>query len=286
MRYRGATELPAAELEAYRQLLIDSVLASDPAGAAELALSGGVDSAAILFAMLELGRKPTCFTFYCQDTISEDLQSARALCRHFGLKLREVEIPWDLEELERVLRDLVLPACHNIRKKTIVQCVHPWAYLYPRMESHLALCGLGADDLLCSQRKVQVKLNTEGEDALWEAGWRGRSYTKDLNFSSANIVRFGERYGKTLVDSYDTPGIHRWFEQFPVKLLHTPFEKAATVLAWRDYFAQGAFRRAHSSYQVNSKLKVLHEQLLGTRLNTRGAKDVVSIYKDLAEGKV
>lgn len=197
-----------AELALYRERMCALVEMHDQDKTAELALSGGVDSMTVLFAMLETGRKPTCFTFYLQDTPSEDLLSSQAVCKRFGLKHRAVEIPWDIRKLAHDVRHLILRA--EVLKKTIIQCMHPWLYLYPAMESDLALCGLGGDDLLCTQRKVQVLLNMKGEQALRESGYR-KCYSSDLNFSAANIIRLGEEYGKRLIDVYDDRELEAWF---------------------------------------------------------------------------
>ncbi|KAA0573388.1 asparagine synthase-related protein [Azospirillum sp. Sh1] len=294
--------IPNSELKVYRQLLIERIEREDPNRTAELALSGGIDSATLLFAMLESGRRPTCFTFYIDKSPSEDLIASRALCQHFGLTLREVAIPWDMDQLVRDLRRII-PAAHNPRKPTIVQCMHPWLYLYPAMQSDLAFCGLGAEDQFGTQGKLQKFINMTvaaakrdgktpaearevADKAVWDQGWRGRSWEGDLDHSTANIIRLGRSYGKTLIDLYSGDRrLIEWFGKWSVFDLQKPFPKAASVYAFEDYYRQGAFLRKPSNYQINSKLKDMHEALCNEpRYNKRGAKAVVSIYMDIAKG--
>lgn len=275
--------IPDSEIQKLRQLFIERIEAVDPNRDAGLALSGGVDSMTVLFAMLESGRKPVCYTFVCESTPSDDHASSVAVCKHFGLEHVTITIPWDMEKLVADIRVLVQKA-HKI-KNTIIQCMHPWLYIYPALKSDTILCGLGADELFCNQQKVQILLHAKGDDAVREAGYR-KTYTDDQNFSSWNIINLGKDYGKTLVDVYHTPEINAWFYQWPIDDLHRPFEKAATVLAFGDYFKQGAFRRPHSSYQKNSKLKDMHFALLGTEYNQVGAKDPGVIYRGIYKGKI
>ena len=152
-----------------RELMIQLIEERDPDRTASLALSGGTDSATILFGMIETGRRPRCYTFYCENTISTDLLASRRLCQHFGLELVEVQIPWDLERLVLDLRTLTQRA--RVIKKTVIQCMHPWLYIYPEMvkrDDRLMFNGLGGDDHYCSKRKVMVAVRTKGERCALE----------------------------------------------------------------------------------------------------------------------
>jgi hypothetical protein len=228
--------------------------------------------------MLATGRKPHCITFYVEGIESNDLRSARNVCKTFGLALTEVMLPHDVERTVADIRK-VLPHCHLI-KKTIIQCMQPWLYIYPAMRSDLILDGLGGDDLYCNQRKVQVALHQKGEAAILK--WR-KVYSDDLDFSSGNIHRFAAYYQKRSFDFYHSPAIEQWFLQFKVKALHSPYEKYPSVAAFVDFYQHGNFRRSHSSYQINSGLREVHDQLLRSPYNQRKAQSVVAIYNDLAK---
>ncbi len=262
----------------FRALMLRRIEETDPGRTAELALSGGVDSTTVLFAMLESGRRPRCITFHVEGHTSADLLASRALAKRFGLELAEVTLPRDVERIAADVRAL-LPHCHVV-KKTVVQCLHPWLYIVPAMQSDLILNGLGADDLYCNQRKVQVALRQpDGEQAILQ--YR-HVYSLDLNFSGGNIERYVRRMGKRTVDVYNDKAVEDFFLQFEAKALHKPFEKALSVQAFRDYYDMGRFFRPRSAYQINSGLRERHEQLLRSPYNRKGAKEVVVVYRDMA----
>lgn len=279
------TQIPDEEIAEYRRLLIDKIEREDPERRASLALSGGTDSVAVLFAMLASGRKPDCYTFRCEGVNSSDHQSAVALCEHFGLKHHSIVVPWDLAKLEADCRYLVSKA--HVIKDTIIQCMHPWLYIYPAMSERKMFCGLGGDDLYCTQLKVQKELRMKGEQAVRDNGWR-KVYSDDPIFSTWNIINLGrEVYGKALIDAYHDPAIEAWFLKFPIRDLHTPFEKAPSVLAFSEFYSQGPFRRAHASYQINSKLKDMHQQLLQLPAAVEaGAKGTIWVYRRMATGEI
>lgn len=257
-----------------RELMIDRVR-SIPRPF-ELALSGGTDSTTVLFACLAAGIKPRCLTFRLSAVDSGDCRASRFIAKHFGLDLEVVEVP---SAPEAMIRDIKAVAPHaHVLKKTIIQCLIPWLYIYPAMETETIVTGLGGDDLYCNQRKVQVALNTQGEEAIRE--WR-KTYSDDLRFSNANIIRFGKQYGKECIDAYHWKPIVDWFAKHPAKSLNRPYEKHPSIEAFRDYYGQAPFRRAHSSYQVNSGLRDFHDGLLKSQHNTRRRKAVIALYRDI-----
>lgn len=258
----------------------------DPDKKAALALSGGTDSVTILFSMLATGRRPRCYTFHVDGIESTDLLSSRSLAKHFGLELIEVTIPSDPDQIADDVRKYI-NECHVI-KKTIVQCMHPWLYLYPAMQERgdtLVINGLGGDDLYCNQRKINVALGKHGEAAVIQ--WR-KVWSDDINFSAANIKRWGwGGFGIRNIDFYNHEDIENWFLQFTIRALHKPMEKYPSVAAFSEFYKMGNFYRKHDSYQINSGLKKAHEQLLkSTKWNVRYAKDMITIYNDFVHGRI
>ena len=258
----------------FRDLMVERVRAVERPY--ELAFSGGVDSATMLFASLEAGYAPRLLTFRMEGVESGDARAARSIAGHFGLEQEEVVIPSDAASLERDARR-VLPYA-AVMKKVIVQCLIPWLYLYPAMRTGTILSGVTADDYYCNQRKVQVELHKHGEAAIMQ--YR-RSYASDLSFSTANILRFAGEYGKRNVDVYDHESVERFFLRFPARALNRPYAKHISIRAFADYYRQGAWRRERASYQVNSGLRDLHDALLrDPARNPRGHKAVVALYRE------
>lgn len=283
--------MPAMTEEAlseYRKILVSAIKESAPDDNVGIALSGGIDSATVLFAMLEAGVTPkAAYTFYIEGNETNDLRSSRILSSHFGIDLVEIPLPWSPKMAVEDVREL-LPHCHKL-KKTIVQCLHPWKYMVKVIKEPTVFWGVGADDHFASQRKVAVLLRKEGEQAVRDAGWR-KCYSSDLDFSAANIARYAKNMGGiTLVDPYDRDDTTEWFLRWDIGQLHKQLngknlEKAVSVLAFADYFKQGSFYRKPARYNIESGLRDFHQALVHTEYNTRDMKDVIGIYHDIRDG--
>ena len=267
------------DAKAFREICNQRIAEIDPDGTAALALSGGTDSVTVLFAMLDTGRHPRCYTFYMDGIISVDLKSSRKLCRDFGLELMEVPLPSDDDGIIEDIRT-VIPYCHII-KKTMVQCMIPWLHLYPSMIEKHIITGIGGDDLYCTQRKLQVAFHRGGDEAV--AKYR-KPYTDDLNFSAGNIQRYAAKFEKVNTDFYNTDSIFSWMNQFSLDCINKPIMKAPSVFAYEDYYKRGAYYRDQTehSYQVNSKLRDCHDRLLKSKYNKAGHKAVIGLYNEIA----
>ena len=263
-----------------RSIFSDRIKEIDPDGKAALALSGGTDSLTVLFAMLDNGIKPTCYTFYMKGYTSADLKSSRMICKDFGLKLIEVQIPSDVGSVYEDIK-AVLQYCEYV-KKTIIQCMTPWKYIYPAMEEKRIITGIGGDDLFCTQRKLQVAYHNGGDEAVMQ--YR-KCYSDDLHFSAANIARYANQFDKENVDFYNCSEIFDFVNQFSLSAINKPFMKCASVKVYDDYYRKGSYYRDQTehSYQVNSRLRDFHDALLKSEYNTQGHKAIIGLYNQMAK---
>ncbi len=267
------------DAKALREIYIERIEEIDPNRNSALALSGGTDSITALFAMIETGRKPECYTFYMDGIISKDLQASRHACKYFGLKLHEIIVPRDVDSMYNDVKR-VLPYCEHV-KKTIVQCMIPWLYIYPAVEQDKIITGLGGDDYFATQRKTQVRYHQFGDEAILN----GRIYYgNDLRFSGANIERFAKHYGKQYSDFYDSKKIEQFLLKYTYAAINKPYAKYASVVAFMDYYKAEPFYRDQTehSYQTNSKLKDCQDMLLHSKYNTKGHKAIIGLYNQIA----
>ena len=263
----------------FRDICIKRIMEIDPNGTAALALSGGTDSITVLFSMLELGRKPTCYTFHMAGINSVDYIASKKICKDFGLKHVEVVVPSDLETMYHDI-ERVIPYCEHV-KKTIIQCMVPWLYIYPEMQEKTIITGIGGDDLFCTQRKLKIQFANEGDLAIMSMR---HCYTDDLRFSGANIQRFASAYGKRFIDFYNTEDIFGFMRGFSLGAINKPVDKYASIKAFSDYYKRGSYYRDQTdhSYQINSKLRECHELLLKSKYNTGCHKAIIGLYNDIA----
>lgn len=262
-----------------RGLFLKRIEEIDPPKKAALALSGGTDSVTVLFSMLDTGRKPRCYTFFMDGIISVDLKSSRNLSREFGLELVEVPVPSDIDSIYQDVKDII-PHCEHV-KKTIIQCMIPWKYIYSAMDEDTIITGIGGDDLFCTQRKLQVLFHKSGDTAL--APYR-KCYSNNLDFSAANISRYGRHYGKSNIDFYDDKAIFDFCNQFSFSAINKPVVKGAAIRAFMDYYQMGSYYRDQTdhSYQINSRLRDCHDRLLTSAYNKHGHKAIIGLYNEIA----
>ena len=276
---RRFTKNDASEL---RDLFNKRIEKIDPNKEAALALSGGTDSMTALLAMIDTGRHPRCYTFYMSGIISKDLLSARHACKYFGLDLTEIAVPSDIDTMYADIKR-VIPLCENV-KKTIVQCMIPWLYIYPAIKEEIIISGMGGDDFYATQRKLRVRYHREGDKSILnDRKW----YGDDLRFSEANIIRLADKYGKKHIDFYadeNDKSIEAFLLQYSFDAINKPFDKYPSVVAYADYYeAEPLYRdQTEHSYQINSRLRDCHDRLLNSRYNRCGHKAIIGLYNQIA----
>ena len=273
------SNITASDIAYYRQLLLARAKELDHDGKSAVALSGGVDSATVLFALLEIGSRPKCYTFYVKGYESPDLISARSLTKHFGVDLVEVEIPSDADS---IYADILHGFGYSqYLKKTIVQTMVPWKYICPAVDGPRIITGLGQDLFYGLSRDASVMLHKDGELAVFK--YRAVDMTHSVKNSDGNCMLYcREAFGKELCALYETVPISDFFRKFTLASLQKPYEKWVTVEAFKDYFGQGKFYRKHLNYQM-SGIKQFHDSLLRSKYNTRNSKAIIALYRDVSK---
>lgn len=277
-----------------RDLMVARCNQIDPQKKATVALSGGIDSVTMLFAMLESGRRPRCYTFYADGYESPDLLAARRVTKHFGLEHVEVAVSVDHDQMVADIRHIINNTCKV--KKTIIQCVHPWVYTAPAMKRHgddHILIGFAAGNFFNLSRRDNKALRALGEEEFLRQGWRDHKFT-DLRFVDGNVAYYCKTaHGIHMDDWYACDPICNWFKKFKVAELHqaedgSRLEKAPCLYAFEDYYKQGPFANKPSSYQVNSKIRDFHDGLLWNPKYNPGHKHqhIIAIYNRIANGVI
>jgi len=270
------------QLLAARRILVKRAEQLDPNGTAELFLSGGVDSATILFALLEAGRRPHCLTFEVAGTSNVDVVVSQKLCAFFGLRHTTVTIPRSLDQLladvRWVLTNVDWRRANRI-KKTIVQCCHPTRYLYPALDGNLALWGLGGDDIF---RTETVYIRQESRDGWQVHSRKRRTFADNPRYSNYHILDLGRRvFGIQTESFYHFPAWWAFAQQFPTPETNHPQQKYLSVGAFADYWRRGSWYRHNAPYQVISGLRQYHNLLLSLP-EYQQHRDVLAVYNRLA----
>lgn len=267
----------------YRQLLVEAVRKNiEAVGTKDVALllSGGTDSTLVLFALLELGIKPKCYTFAVEGYASGDLVMAQKLTGYFGLQHELIILKPSVDQLEADVRYLI--GHLNMFRKTVIQCMHPIKYVVEKAVENgetVMFNGLNADSLYGTSRKICI----EGRDTVENFVRMRKEEAYDPTLSDHIIKRYIEENGIKSIDPYREPEIESfffdngwsWFD------MNKPKEKAIAYEAFKDYYEKPSFKvyRRSSSYQIESKLREYHDLLLDTKLNTGDWKIVTPIYR-------
>ncbi|MGG0667875.1 asparagine synthase-related protein [Lederbergia citrisecunda] len=242
-----------------------------------LLFSGGVDSLTCLFSLLEIGIKPSLYTFYLEGKPNNDLYYSEKVASIFNLKHNVIMIPYDIEQLENHVKYIVssLP----VDRKTNVQCVFPFLYLLPEIKEQYVVTGLCADDLYGSTKGVAIKgsKNKSVFDKIREKSRNNPNASAYLPIKT--LVE--DDHNKTLVAPYRDKNVFDYFMSKSWSELNKPKQKQVAIDVYSKYFNAHDIYRRNSSLQVESGIREYHNELINSQLNRNNRKRVDEIYKDL-----
>lgn len=249
-------------------------------------LSGGVDSATILFAALELGRKPTCFTFMVEGIESRDLRASRSIAKRLGLQWHSVVIPADpvtvVSDVRRVLSVIEHP------RKVHVQCCH--AYMRIALATvgagiTDAIVGLSAGDLFADGKEITIALHRHGEEHAREM--RREDFVNPLD-SNIALRHIASQFGVTLHLPFRDHDLSEFCFSLDLADINKPKQKHLAVMAFADWWRRGKWYRTNDPFQVGSCLRELHDRVIlkDPMLNRGGSKAVAAVYRAMKRGEV
>lgn len=239
-----------------------------------LLFSGGMDSLSLLLSCLDVGIKPTLYSFKIENIDSDDIKASRRIASIYGLELVEVEIKQDIEKLIEDIKCIVKK--YQVKKKTQIQCIQPFLYLAKEIKEDIVLSGLCADDVLGTSRKMQVN-GRNNKEVFYQMRLEKH---KDLKSSSYCYIKdVIEEQGKIFVAPYkDNEELVEYLLSKDFSQLHKPKTKQLTLEQYKNEIEKHKLYRKNSSLQINSELNQWHDQLLQTELNVKGWKAIVGIY--------
>lgn len=245
-----------------------------------LFLSGGVGSAALLFALLELGKGVTAYTFTLDNHVSSDFSRARRTAELFRINFIPIFLPRDLDQLKADMREI---ACSGVaRKKTDFECGWPMLYAYRAVREKALVVGMGDDCHFCLSKRGLLHYAHNGKIDEF----RKKLY-ENLGYAQRPLHElFASRYNLNLSLPYLSPAMKRIFIGTTWEEVNKPKQKQPIL----DAFPEG-FRKVkpypHSNLQLGDSGIAKHcAKLLETDWNWRRAKSVVSIYNDLLSGRI
>lgn len=248
-----------------------------------LFFSGGVDSTTILFALLELGRKPDLISFKLKDIESKDYLIGKEIADYYGLNYICVELPSDREGILKDVIDIIPEL--NYPLKTHIQCSIPFKYMSPvlsKLGHTKAFTGLYAGFIFGFNKKTNMAYKEHGEE-----------FTRNLRIKMMNNVKISDYdiekisllYGIELITPYKGSDFSDWMMHLPYKELHTGKPKSIAVDAFKEYWLLNdkKWYRSGNNLQIVSGIRERHDELLlnDAELNPSDAKGIIAIYNNL-----
>ena len=242
-----------------------------------LLFSGGLDSLSLLFSCLDLGIKPHLYTFKLNGNDSTDYITSKRLAEELDLEFTCITMPCETNTLVvdvfHIVRDF------KVRKKTQIQCIHPFLYIADVVSENIILTGLCADDLYGSSRKMQ-ELGRKDSRLFYE---KRLEKHQDLTSSSYIFIKeLFESKGKTFIAPYkDSEDLVEFILSKDLHELHSPKQKNVMYQDYKLELDKYSLYRRNSNLQVNSGLREFHDKLLNTELNVCNYKSVTGIYNTM-----
>lgn len=241
-----------------------------------LLFSGGLDSLSILLSCMDVGIKPHLYSFKLDGVESEDIKVSRRVAKIYGLSYTEIDIPKDnlLSDVVYIIRK------YGVKKKTQVQCIHPFIYVEGYIDEKIVLSGLCADDIYGTSRKMQVVGNRDANEFYIQR----LEKHKDVESSSYKYIKsIFEDNGKVFVAPYkDNNELVNYILSKNFFELHKPKLKNVMYESYKAEIITHNLYRRNSSLHINSGIREWHNDLLSMPINKDGYKSVVGIYNKIS----
>ena len=255
-----------------RNILLRS--AGTPLNPAAVLLSAGIDSASVLFSLLEAGKSVTAYSFCLEGRVSKDVRYAEITAKEFGVPFVRINLPTDIKVLREDLIDLVR---FGARKKTDFECGWPMLYAYQAIKEREIFSGMGADGHFCISKKGMMHFKNR-IDEFRDTLFSNPSYGQEHIHRNLSTV-----YKKCWVAPYMTPDMIDAFKGSTWDEVNRPNQKQPILDAFPEQFKRIKVFKHQNFQKGDSGISDHFEKLLGTDLNVGNHKSVVGVYNYLVK---
>ena len=122
-----------------------------------IAMSGGIDSTALLLSALEVGKVPVVLSFTFDGFYSTDFLAAKKIADYFDVDFAPVYLPTDQAEILDGIR--LLTQTYKLKKKARIECAFPFLYLAKEVQAlgiKTLATGLCADGHFGLSKKAMI----------------------------------------------------------------------------------------------------------------------------------
>lgn len=241
-----------------------------------LCLSGGVDSVALLFALQEVGKEISVYSFTLDSFESYDYRVAKQLAEFFNLRFVGVKLSTNVAELKediKVLHDVL-----KCEKKTEYECVWPFMYLYNKVTEKVVVTGLGAEGHFGTTKTGAIHFR-DNLDSFREQFFNNSNVSEIVQHTM-----LAEKYLKTLWFPFLTEEVISCFKRSEWDDINKPHLKQTILDAFSDKFNSLPVKLRSSNLQIGSGISKHFEKLLATDWNINNYKSTVGIFNSVNRG--
>ena len=238
-----------------------------------VALSAGKDSSSVLFALLELKKKVTAYSFHVEDIQSTDFIHAKQNAKTFKVPFVECIIPKKVS-LDNI-KDLM--ARTGCKKKVEIECYYPYYYILPKVKESLLLLGLGSDTFFCLSKKGMIHYS-KTLDGI-------RKYRElDYEITINDLERLNLLSDVGIYDPFADKRIYNYFYNKSWKEINKPRQKETLLVAFPEYFNKIKLFNQMNLQCGDSGLREIFVPLLKDRkINYKHRTRVLDLYSDIYE---
>jgi asparagine synthetase B (glutamine-hydrolysing) len=263
-------------LRELRSILREVVAEKLEPGPVALLFSGGTDSLTVLWTLLDLGARPTCYTFHLSYYESPDARVSRAACEHWGVP--QVVVTEDGRPRAEQVRDVVRAIGSS--RKTHVEVMYGYWFLLEAAREEQVFTGLQADTLYGSYKTAAIRY---GKASAADFAVYRRNLVASMDQEGLRQARLlARRFGKRLETPYTDDRVREFFFRYSWAQLNRPKQKMPPILAFEDRFREVPLYRHDDNMQVGSRLREHLGALLDDpEVNVNGRRSAAKLYEDL-----
>lgn len=242
----------------FRRLLkaaVERELVGEPVA---LLFSAGTDSLTVLWTLLELNARVTCYTFRLKALQSTDAKASALACRTWNVPQVIVTDGPDVEGDVRRVVGIIGSA-----RKTHVEVMYAYWHLLAAVKERQVWSGIQADTLYGSNKKSAI---AHGKTSAAKFAAFRRSLLTDADQEGlAQAHLLAKHFSKDLRTPYSDAALREWFMAWNWSELNRPRQKMPAVLGFRDRFSEVAIYRKDDNLQCGSGIREHMERTFGGR---------------------
>lgn len=253
---------------------IESNILSSDCG---LLLSGGVDSASLLFILLEIGIKPTVYSFTLEGHESTDFRRARSIALDLNLDFVPVYLSTDLDKLLEDLIELCMDY-PDIKSKTDFECFWPLSKAFNAVEEKNIITGLASDGHFGLSKKAMIHYK-DNPNLFNEA--REKAFNSETYAQKQLCFQYSWRTGKNVINPYRSNALAEYLRDFNWYELNTPKQKDCIVNMFPTEFKKYGSPKHINLQCGDSGIQDLFQRLTTHSCNKNGSKSSTGVFNQI-----